>query len=424
MSLGGIQVAHQFVHMENFSRKGDRKGRSVSFVFGEATRRPDASLHVRNPLPPVVVHGLPLEEVERLHDDRAAAARTTPKGGKEKAIRQDQHTLVTVVMSHPYTVQEVKADRAKQREVAEWERRNVAWLKQEFGAALVSVIRHEDETYNHLHAYALPPDCAMKASLLHPGQVAKSAVLAAGPRSGEDRKSVIKRSDHAYKAAMREWQDGYHQAVAVPCGLTRLGPAKRRLTRAEWQAEKVQAKALQVTLDRARSIQVQGREFVQAAKVIASAETAKAAQAKVAADRAADQARREREMAEKASAEAVRARQTAEMVQRSAERLKGFSGRLRSFFDGLRISKVREAVAAEFRDKVEQVQRLLDQARGDVLTEKDRRREAEKRAEASAASVRDLAAQRNDAWKEIQQLRVVLDRYEPQAVQAREYKPR
>ncbi len=417
-------MATQFVHMENFSRKGDRKGRSTSFVFGEATRRPDASLHVRDPLPPVVVHGLPLEEVERLHDAQAATARTTPKGGKERAIRQDQHTLVTVIVSHPYTVQETRADPAKRAEIAEWERRNVAWLKAQFGDSLASVIRHEDEAHNHLHAYALPPDRAMKASLLHPGQVAKSAVLSAGPRSGEDQKSVIKRSDHAYKAAMREWQDGYHQAVAVPCGLTRLGPAKRRLTRAEWHAEKVQARALQATVERARALQAKGQEFVAQAKASASAEVSKAVQVKAAADRAADHARRERERAEKASAKAVRARQSAEMAQQSAERLKSFSGRLRSFFDGLRISKVRDAVANEFRERIDQAQRLLESARGEVRAERERRREAENKAEASAASVRDLAAQRNDAWEEVQQLRSALARYEPEVAQKREYKPR
>jgi len=419
------RVAHQFVHMENFSRKGDRKGRSTSFVFGEATRRPDASLHVRNPLPPVVVHGLPLDEVERLHDAQAATARTMPKGGKERAIRQDQHTLVTVVMSHPYTVQETRADPAKRAEVAEWERRNVAWLKAQFGDSLASVIRHEDEAHNHLHAYALPPDRAMKASLLHPGQVAKSAVLAAGPRSGEDQKSVIKRSDHAYKAAMREWQDGYHQAVAVPCGLTRLGPAKRRLSRAEWQAEKVQAKALQATVERARAVQAKGQEFVAQAKATASAEAAKAAQAKAAADRAAEKARRERDMAEKASAAAARARREAEAAQQTAERLKGFSGRLRAVFDGFRISKVREAVASEFRERLDQAQRLVDRARGDARAEKERRREAERRAEASAATVRELAGQRNDAWKEVQQLTAELAQYKPQTAEiTRGYRPK
>jgi len=418
-------VTHQFVHMENFSRKGDRKGRSTSFVFGEATRRPDASLHVCAPLPPVVVHGLPLDEVERLHDECAAAARTTPQGGKERSIQRHQHTLITVISSHPYTVQEVKADPAKRREVEQWEALNVQWLKEQFGNSLASVIRHEDEAHCHLHAYALPPDRAMKASLLHPGQVAKSAVLAAGPRSGEDQKSVIKRSDHAYKAAMREWQDGYHQAVAVPCGLTRLGPARRRLSRAEWQAEKVQARALQITVERARSVQAKGKEFVAWTKATASAEVAKANQVKAAADRVAEQARRDREIAEKASAAAARARQEAEMVQQAAERLQGFSGRLRAVFDGFRISKIREAVAAEFRQKVDQAQRLLDQARGDVRTEKARRREAEKKAEASASSVREIAAQRNEAWKEVQQLTAELAQYKPQTAEiTRGYRPK
>ncbi|UWM76061.1 plasmid recombination protein [Rhizobium sp. WSM4643] len=416
-------MAIQFVHMENFSRKADKKGRSTSFVFGEAARRPDVSLHVHDPLPPIVIYGVPLEEVERLHDAQAATARTTPQGGKERSIQRHQHTLVTVVMSHPYTVEEVKADPAKRSEAERWEVLNVQWLKEQFGDSLASVVRHDDEAHYHLHAYALPPDRAMKASLLHPGQVAKSAVLSAGPRSGEDQKSVIKRSDHAYKAAMRKWQDGYHQAVAVPCGLSRLGPAKRRLTRAEWQAEKVQATALQATVERARAVQAQGQEFVAQSKASAEAEIARAAKAKASADRAAELARRERERAEKASAEALKARLAAEEAQRSADRLKGIGGRLRALFDGLRISKVREAVAVEFSARLEQAQRLLDAVRGDVKAERERRREAERLAEASASSVRALAAQRNLAWQEVQSLRA---RYEPEPtkINIRGYKPK
>ena len=113
------------------------------------------------------------------------------------------------------------------------------------------------------------------------------------------------------------------------------------------------------------------------------------------------------------------------MVQQAAERLQGFSGRLRAVFDGFRISKIREAVAAEFRQKVDQAQRLLDQARGDVRTEKARRREAEKKAEASASSVREIAAQRNEAWKEVQQLTAELAQYKPQTAEiTRGYRPK
>lgn len=388
------EMAHQFVHIENFSRKGDRKGRSTSFVFSEAMRRSDAALHVRDPLPPVVVFGSDVADIERLHDDRAALAKTTPKGGKERAVRKDQHTLCTVVMSHPYTMSEVLNSKDKRQEVDAWERRNLHWLKAQFGDSLVSVIRHEDEAHWHLHAYALPDGTDMKASRLHPGQVAKAAVLAAGARPGEDEKAVIKRSDHAYKAAMRRWQDAYFQAVAMPCGLSRIGPGKRRLTRAEWQAEQVQAKALQASLDQARLIRVRGEKYIKetqaAAKVITST------------------ARQDREQAERAVLDAARIHQTSIAAQRSAERVKGLGGLLRAFWDGMRISAVREAVTAEFSARLDQAQKLLGQTAADRRIERDRRRDVEGKLIATSAALREVAGQRDVARSEVQSLRKAL----------------
>lgn len=417
-------MAFQFAHLENFSRKGDRKGRSTSFVFSEARRDPAASVHVLAPRPPVVIFGVGLVELERLHDDRATQAKTTPRGGKERAVRRDQHTLCTVVVSHPFTPEEVHADPAKRQAVEDWERSNVLWLKAQFGDGLTSVVRHEDESRWHLHAYALPGGKDMKASKFHPGQQAKAGIMAEGPRPGEDDKALNRRGDAAYRAAMSQWQDSYFHAVAAPSGLTRLGPGRRRLRRDEWHAERKQAQALRATMERAQAVQLRSREFVTQAKAAASAESTRAVQMIAAANRAAEKANRERERAENASAEAVKAWQAAKELHRSAERLKGFSARLRSFFDGFRISNVRDAVAAEFRERVDQAQRLLVGARGDAEAEKERRREAERKAEASAASVRDLAAQRNDAWKEVNELRGRLARYEPEVKQAREYRPR
>ena len=224
-------MSFQFVHMTAYSRKGDSKGRSSSFVFAEARRDPDASLHVANPLPPVVVFGVGVDEVERLHDAAADAAVTTPKGGKPRKVQKSQHTLMTVVASHPHTMEEVRSDPGKRREAEEWEKRTVAWLRSQYGDKLVSVIRHEDESHYHIHAYVLPADQAMRANGLHPGQCAKAAVMAAGPADGEDSKALNKRGDAAYKQAMREWQDSYHETVAIACGLTRLGPQRRRVIR-------------------------------------------------------------------------------------------------------------------------------------------------------------------------------------------------
>ncbi|TAV12595.1 hypothetical protein ELI37_19860 [Rhizobium leguminosarum] len=417
-------MAFQFAHMQSYSRKGDSKGRSVSFVLAEARRDPAASVHVLKPLPPTVIHGVSIDEVERLHDARAEEARTTPHGGKPRRVRQDQHTIMTVVVSHPFKPEEVRADQGKCREIEAWERQNVIWLLKQFGDGLVSVVRHEDESRWHLHAYVLPTLPDMRASILHPGQQAKASIMSSGPRTGEDDKTLNRRGDAAYRSAMRDWQDQYFRAVGAPSGLTRLGPSRRRLQRDEWQAEQTQAQALQIALERAKVIQRQGKDFVQATNAAAASATGKANQFRLAADRAIREARAERSKAASALSEATRAREEAEIAQMAANRLRGIGGRLRAFWDGLRISKIRDAVTLEFTARLDQAQRLLDAARHDIHTEKERRRQAERHAEASASSVRDIAAQRNDAWTEVQHLRASLARHEPRPAENREYRPR
>lgn len=93
----------QFAHVETYSRKGDKSGRTVDFVLGEATRRPDACLHVARPKPPEIVYGRSIEELAALHESHCASAINMQKNGKSRAIRKDQQTLGTVILSHPYT---------------------------------------------------------------------------------------------------------------------------------------------------------------------------------------------------------------------------------------------------------------------------------------------------------------------------------
>ncbi|MBO1360942.1 hypothetical protein J2D73_14220 [Acetobacter sacchari] len=109
----------------------------------------------------------------------------------------------------------------------EWQRGTVRWLQRQFGAALRSVIRHDDESYPHLHAYVLPTTPNMRAADLHPGARAKRRAMDAGASN--------KAGDIAYKEAMRLWQDSYWQDVGARCGLERIGPARQRLSRAEWR---------------------------------------------------------------------------------------------------------------------------------------------------------------------------------------------
>lgn len=393
-------MAYQFVHLEAFSRKGDGKGRSTSFVFNEARRDPEASLHVSKPSPPVVVYGSTIDEVERLHDAAADAATTTPKGGKPRRIQKTQHTLMTVVASHPLSMEEVRNDPEKCREAREWEQRTVVWLRSQYGDKLVSVIRHEDEGYFHVHAYVLPDDPAMRASALHPGQCAKAAVMAAGPADGEDTKALNKRGDAAYRQAMRDWQDAYHETVAIPSGLTRLGPQRRRLTRAEWQAEQTQAKALKTTIERAREVKRKGETFVAATKEDAARIAAEAAAAKAEADRqlvaakAATEAAKavhDRAVAEqrKALSMMARVRQEAARVREATARLQRLPGALRSLFDGFKQSKV----AARIRAAVDSEMEALRRAAADAADRASAADAGHKEAEARAKNLRENLAE-------------------------------
>lgn len=418
----------QFAHMENFSRKGDKRGRTVGFVLSEARRDPAASLHVARPRPPELVWGVSLDEVEREHDARAASARKAVAGGKERAVGREQHTLLTVVVSHPYTVEEVEADPAKRREVERWEALNVAWLRDEFGVDLRSVIRHVDEKQWHLHAYALPGDPEMRAWMSHPGQVAKRAVVAAGPTKDEDDKALRRRSDREYKAAMREWQDRYFETVGVSAGLTRLGPAKRRLSRSKWHHERSQAQALKVAQERADALRAtvrreaqefatktktKGAELLASARADAEKAREEAAQLRADAARRADAAKaavdaaqaaeaRAREAVEKAQEE----RQAAEQATTTARRLVGFGGALRGLWDGLRRSRLADRIRAEFAPVVEQWEKVATDAARQAADADRRRRDAEKTVKEIRRSADVLGAQRDE-------LRERLAAYEP-----------
>lgn len=227
----------------------------------------------------------------------------------------------------------------------------------------------------------LPPSRDMKAAAMHPGQMAKAQVMAAGPDPDEDPKTLNRRGDKAYREAMRAWQDLYFEAVGIHCGLTRLGPARRRLTRAEWQAEKTQAKALRASLDRANEVQTRVESFVARTKtetesLVASAAT-KAASLCADADAAKAESLRQMEAARAATAAALVAQDRAvadqrrarrmmkriqlegERVQKAAARIQRLPGLLRTLWDGFRASKIRDRI---LRSVDAEMSRLREQA--------------------------------------------------------------
>lgn len=359
-------MAYQFVHLENWSRKADPKGRSIDFIFDEAVRKPIACVHVPEPKAPTVIYGVGVEEARAMHDAAAAVATTTVKG-KPRKIRADQKTLHSVVASHPYTVDEVRGHKSKLAEVRDWERLTIAWLRDQYGPALKSVIRHTDEKQWHIHAYVIPTsDPEMKAMIFHPGTIAKRAVKTGGRRDGEDGKALNKRSDAAYKSAMREWQDSYHEAVAAPCGLTRLGPARRRLTREEWKAEQAQAGALKSAIERAGAVEKQGQAYIERTK---------------------------------AEADSIRAD-----AEAKAERMRGVGGVVRSVIDGVQDSRIRNDIRAQFARDIAAATAAVEKAKADVAKANTSRREADQKAADLRHSMRQQSQRLAATQQEVRRL--------------------
>lgn len=258
-------MAFQFAHVETYSRKGNAKGgQSVKWVLAEARRDQGACPHVVRPGEPKQIYGMSLDDIERLHDELCASVRYEVAGGKTRAVRQDQHTLFTIVCSYPVPINEVRGNPYEERRLQEWQDRNIDWLKAEYGGDLKCVILHDDEQFPHIHGYAIPDD--LRCRNVHVGVAAKEAVMKAGPDDGEDSKDHNKRGDGAYRAAMSKWQDRYFEAVGLPSGLTRLGPGKRRLSREAWQAEQAAVKSVQMAQERARQIDAKRAAYVEKVK--------------------------------------------------------------------------------------------------------------------------------------------------------------
>ena len=237
----------QFAHIETYSVKENKAGNSVAQVLGEAIRDALYSQHIANPQPPRLVYGVDILMLRLLHDQMIAGAATvaTVKGKQlKRAIRKDRNTLMTVVSSYPVPVADLDNDETGEtrRMYDRWVALNVRYLAEKYGGQLKTVIEHDDEEYPHVHAYILPDeDPGVFADGMHPGRVAKAAAAVAAKSQGLSGPEVTKVANTAYRAAMRHWQGEYYRAVGAPCGLTRDGPRRARLSRAQWQAEKAKA---------------------------------------------------------------------------------------------------------------------------------------------------------------------------------------
>ncbi|MFW7356809.1 MAG: hypothetical protein ACODTL_12745 [Brucella sp.] len=335
-------MGFQFAHVETYSRSGGRSGKlNIAEIISEARRLPEASLHVQNPKNPVSVYGCDFDELMRRHDTMIDQAQETLANGKKRAVRKDTCSLFTCVLSHPATPDECRNDRDVKAAVESWARDSVIWLRRDLearGGSLETVVMHIDEAHVHLHAYGL--HSSGHADRLHPGKAAKKQVVEAAIVDGQEKKAANAFGDKAYVEAMRGWQDLYSADVALAHGLTRLGPARRRLSRAEWMVEKAAAKSVR----EAKAMAAEAMHIAKAADV--KRKQHETASLKVVAD-AKQQAKIILHDAQTESGKLV-ANADAEV-----RKVRSIANWFRSFWDTLRISSIRKSLWKEMQPIIE-----------------------------------------------------------------------
>lgn len=270
----------QFVREETYAattRKGS-KSPSADGIIGEALRESGKCDHVEKPQKPSFVFGTEAdllaarEEVYRLaREGKTEVKRANGKVEKRK-MASDAPTLAAFVFSYPgksaalfnewKAYNQIRREEEKRGrrpppppkswlEVEKWKKLVVSFLQKKHGKNFKCALCHMDEEYLHIHAYVIAeqrPDGVVMLNGLHPGRDAKEAARREIVE-GETKKEAAARQMRAYKAAMREFQNEYHEEVGKKTGQARFGPKRRRMTRGEWAEEKRRNRELADLLD-------------------------------------------------------------------------------------------------------------------------------------------------------------------------------
>lgn len=175
-----------------------------------------------------------LDQVEQ-EATRWAEESTDAKGRK---LRKDAHCLLAGVISLP---------RSEEENWEQFKAKAMEWLKEKYGDNLRCVVAHEkDESHPHLHFYVVAK-IGQSFDDLHEGKRAQKELKKKNPKATKQEQNI------AFAEAMRATQDDFSNRVGQRFGLARIGPGRRRLTRAQWQAEQAQAEALKKTLDKKKA---------------------------------------------------------------------------------------------------------------------------------------------------------------------------
>lgn len=268
-----------FIRIEIYGReiqKG-KKNRSnnwnVQDIIDEATRKPEASHHVQNPLPPNLVFGVSpeialKEAVEKVEKEKVEV--NLASGGKGyKSVPKSQGIMLCGVASYPKHGEEYDL----------WKTETLGFLKEHYGDNLKSVVEHLDEEHPHIHFYVVA-DTVHKTRLLHPGIVAQDEARRVQKAAQDEAKRLNKPVEPttpprtAYTAAMSGFLTSYHSKVGTLLGMNRLGPSRQRFTRPEYKTRVHQQNELAKKLQEAKKIEEKAiEEGFEKGKQLAMAKT-------------------------------------------------------------------------------------------------------------------------------------------------------
>lgn len=228
--------SYQFIHLDAYGREGSSqtktntnkhgakvttttKSRSAKEILAEQWREKGACPHIKDPEKPNLLYGVPPMDVLPMIEEWADQARDA----QGRKLRKDGNCALIGVASLP---------REMENSFLEFAKDTLTWLEEKYGDRLKSVVAHNDEAHPHLH-FTVVPRIGERFDDVHEGLKAKNSAKKENKKAGEQ--------NLAYIEAMRCMQDEFSKKVAMGHGLTRIGPGRRRLTRAQWKAERAQA---------------------------------------------------------------------------------------------------------------------------------------------------------------------------------------
>ena len=319
----------QFIHYEAYARTGNTKKRSLLSIAQEADRNTGSHPHVRAPQPPEYLKGTSfVESAEAIVN--AADNSKVSHGGKKRKIRKDANVGIGLIASHPTSIKDInlmsEEDRTKTiSEIKQWAEDTIKFAEAEFNGLVQVAALHWDESHPHIHILIGDVEPSDDFQIIHKGEQARKAA------QGNDRTGLGKKlGNNAYTAEMRGFQDKYYEDVAIFYGQARLGPKRRRKSRAEWKKEQAQLDLLAKSLQRGKrvdhQVEVELANASNQAQIMIDATKEEINRQKKLADS-------QKSLADEQLAEARRLKEQADLDAREAAELKQESIKLKSTLD-------------------------------------------------------------------------------------------